>query len=224
MPALTLRSHGGLLRQLVTDADIFVPGTPLQKCSIKAIWDTGATGSCITTNVVRQLRLIPTGKTIMGTAGGNVTTNTYTIDIGLPGNVIIGGIIASEVSALASKCDALIGTFLQVNPAAISHLLKSEGKRDKLSTFIFTRTKFNITLARVSPSLFDANNDIQLHYMGVFSDAPLSVLLCNPWQNKSRFKSCPPLTFLLLKKPAQGVLYGRFGLLFRFIYGRLCTR
>jgi hypothetical protein len=45
----------------------------------------------------------------MGTAGGNVTTNTYTIDIGLPGNVIIGGIIASEVTALASKCDALIG-------------------------------------------------------------------------------------------------------------------
>ena len=43
MPAITIKSHGGLLRQLVTDADIYVPpGTQTKPCSIKAIWDTGA--------------------------------------------------------------------------------------------------------------------------------------------------------------------------------------
>jgi hypothetical protein len=110
MPALTLKSGGGILRQLVTDCNIHIPpGTHTKPCSIKAIWDTGATGSAITTIVVKQLGLIPTGKVQLGTANGIITQNTYTIDIGLPGNVLIQSVIASEVSALISGCDALIG-------------------------------------------------------------------------------------------------------------------
>jgi len=110
MPALTLKAEGGLLRQLVTDADIFVPPAPhIKSSSIKAIWDTGATGSCITIKVVKELGLLPTGRVLMGTANGAIQKNTYTIDIGLPGKVIIQGVIASEVDALTSGCDALIG-------------------------------------------------------------------------------------------------------------------
>lgn len=45
----------------------------------------------------------------VNTANGMATQNTYTIDIELPNNVIIQGIIATEIDALVAGCDALIG-------------------------------------------------------------------------------------------------------------------
>ena len=106
--AFTVKSKGGLLRVLITDINVHLPGNA-KSSSVKAIWDTGATGSAITKRVALQLGLQPTGMAQVDTANGLVTQNTYTIDIGLPNNVIIQGIIATEIDALAAGCDALIG-------------------------------------------------------------------------------------------------------------------
>ncbi len=106
--AFTIKSSGGLLRVLITDVHVHLPGSP-QSTSIKAIWDTGASGSAITKKVAQQLGLVPTGMAQVNTANGVATQNTYTIDIGLPNKVIIQGIIATEIDALAAGCDALIG-------------------------------------------------------------------------------------------------------------------
>ncbi len=106
--SFTLKSTRGLLRVLITDIDIYTSGTP-NLIPIKAIWDTGASGSAITKKVAAQLGLIPTGMAQVNTANGMAIQNTYTIDIGLPNKVLIQGIIATEVDALTAGCDALIG-------------------------------------------------------------------------------------------------------------------
>jgi hypothetical protein len=106
--AFTIKSTGGLLRVLVTDASILVPGGGGQM-NVKAIWDTGATGSAITDRVVSALGLVPTGMAQVHTAGGVINQNTYTIDMRLPNGVVIMGIIATCVPLLSSGSDSLIG-------------------------------------------------------------------------------------------------------------------
>lgn len=106
--AFTIKSNRGLLRVLISDIDVHVPGK-LEHYSIKAIWDTGATGSAISKHVAQQLGLIPSGIAEVNTAGGKVNQSTYTIDIGLPNKVLIQGIVATEIDALTGGCDALIG-------------------------------------------------------------------------------------------------------------------
>ncbi len=106
--AFTVKSSGGLLKVLITDINVHVSGIS-KYTSIKAIWDTGASGSAITKKVAQQLGLIPTGMAQVNTANGMAVQNTYTIDIGLPNKVIIQSIIATEIDALAAGCDALIG-------------------------------------------------------------------------------------------------------------------
>ncbi len=106
--AFTVKSNGGLLRVLITDINIHVSGTT-NHVPIKAIWDTGASGSAITKKVAQQLGLIPTGMAQVNTANGIATQNTFTVDIGLPNKVLIQGVIVTEIDALSVGCDALIG-------------------------------------------------------------------------------------------------------------------
>jgi hypothetical protein len=98
----------GILRVLTTDINV-LEASSSKGVTVKAIWDTGATGSAITKKVSQDLGLIPTGCAEVHTANGLTRQNTYTIDIKLPNGVIIQGIIATEVDALSGGCDALIG-------------------------------------------------------------------------------------------------------------------
>lgn len=106
--AFTIKANKGRLNVLITDVTIHVPGAT-GGVKVKAIWDTGATGSVITVDIVKKLMLIPTGMTQMHTANGISTRQTYTINIGLPNQVLIQDVIAVDVDALSSGCDALIG-------------------------------------------------------------------------------------------------------------------
>ncbi len=98
----------GILRVLTTEVNVLV-ASDSKGVIIKAIWDTGATGSAITKKVSQELGLIPTGFAEVHTANGLTRQNTFTIDIKLPNGVTIQGIIATEVDALSGGCDALIG-------------------------------------------------------------------------------------------------------------------
>lgn len=59
------------------------------KCNFVATWDTGATNTMISENVVKICNLVSTGITQVGTAGGIVPANTYVIDLLLPDNMLI---------------------------------------------------------------------------------------------------------------------------------------
>lgn len=105
--SLTVK-RGGIMRVLTNPVDIFIANTANHQ-NINAIWDTGATSSAITSNVVNTLGLTPTGFALVNTAGGTLQQNTYTVDIRLSNGVKIFGVTVTEVSALAGGCDALIG-------------------------------------------------------------------------------------------------------------------
>lgn len=105
--AITARSNG-TAKVITTPLEVFLPKTK-NSVRVSGIWDTGATGTAITSHLVKQLGLIPTGKKAVNTAGGSVIQNTYTVDIGLPNNVLVGGIIATEVPSLPTDNEVLVG-------------------------------------------------------------------------------------------------------------------
>lgn len=107
--SFTIKSTGGLLKSLTCQIEIFQPGTPIST-RIAAIWDTGASSTVITEDVVRNLGLVPTGMVQNHTAGGTINSNTYLVSIGLPNKVKINGVSVSSVPRLSGgKIDALIG-------------------------------------------------------------------------------------------------------------------
>ena len=75
-----------------------------------AIWDTGATNTCVTTRVVNECALTPITMADVTGIHGTERSNVYLIDVYLPNKVVVRGIQALEVAALAEKQDdVLIG-------------------------------------------------------------------------------------------------------------------
>jgi len=99
--------------------------------TIKAIWDTGATNTCITHEVAQALHLQSIGFGSRGTAGGAITCNRYLVDMLLPNRVVFQGIPVCEVNLDSDGIGALIGMDLITSgDFAITH------QQDK-TTFTF---------------------------------------------------------------------------------------
>ena len=73
----------------------------------KAIWDTGAMGSVISTNVVQTLNLKSAGKAKVFHADGQSIVNTYFVNILLPNNVGFSSLRVTE--GKLNDTDVLIG-------------------------------------------------------------------------------------------------------------------
>ena len=82
-------------------------GTPPLAIDFQAIWDTGATHSVITENVVKKLNLGPIGKRISQTGNGPINADIYFVNIILPMNAHIIGVTVACLPILGT--DALIG-------------------------------------------------------------------------------------------------------------------
>lgn len=111
MKAFTLKSSIGILRVLISDIGVSIPFLGNEQTPIvpfKGIWDTGASGSVITKNVVDQLGLKPTGQTIVNHAQGSGITNTYLVNLALPMNVLVQSVKVTE-GQLPNGVDLLIG-------------------------------------------------------------------------------------------------------------------
>lgn len=74
-----------------------------------ALWDTGASVTCISKCVVEKLGLIPTGKQRMYTPSGGGTANTYLLNIKLPNNILIPAIKVCDSEIDKQGLDVLIG-------------------------------------------------------------------------------------------------------------------
>ena len=106
-------SWTGRVNALITDVEIsqgFDPAAtqdhPVLK-KFKAIWDTGATGSCISERVATECGLVPIGVSENSTAGGILLSNRYLVNIYLPNRVAFQEHPVSEVRLLGA--DVLIG-------------------------------------------------------------------------------------------------------------------
>lgn len=67
--AFTITANNGKLNQIKTE--VVVQGNGLG-VKINAIWDTGASGTCISKRVAQQLKLVPVGMSSHNTAAGTI--------------------------------------------------------------------------------------------------------------------------------------------------------
>lgn len=84
-------------------------GSNGHQISVPALWDTGATGTCISHEVVKNLSLIPTGQKNVHTPNGESTVDTYMVDVFLPNHVTIRDVEVCDSEIGAQGIGILIG-------------------------------------------------------------------------------------------------------------------
>ena len=99
------------LHALTTNAKVNSSINPDESISYKAnaIWDTGATASVITQQIVETCGLKPVGMTRTLTANGERDCQVYLINVTLPNNVIFNNLRVTCGDLCANGPDMLIG-------------------------------------------------------------------------------------------------------------------
>lgn len=99
--AFTLRNEG-LTHELMTPCGVGVakgsaaPVTPADITEFKALWDTGATASVISTEVATKLGLSPISQCITYHAQGQSLVNVYLVNLVLPNQLLIQDVRVTE--------------------------------------------------------------------------------------------------------------------------------
>jgi len=101
-----IKSFSSISRKLNTEATIEYNGN-IEK--VDAIWDTGATVTCISMKIVSQLDLKPLGKQRIYTPAGEKVVSTYRVNIMLPNNVTAQNLVVCDSDIDGLKVGALIG-------------------------------------------------------------------------------------------------------------------
>lgn len=87
---------------------------------LKALWDTGATGSVISKNLAERIGLVPSGKSQVTGVNGTYESNKYIIDIYLPNQVRVQDVLVTESSCIPH--DLLIGMdIIRLGDFALTH-------------------------------------------------------------------------------------------------------
>jgi hypothetical protein len=76
---------------------------------VNALWDSGATNSCISKNLAERLELGALGVVKMATASQIVETPVYLAHLVLPNHFALTDIKLLEFSEVSSGCDIIIG-------------------------------------------------------------------------------------------------------------------
>lgn len=111
--AFTFKSDNGLVRVLKTNCGVCIGHVPNPKMlhpevvNFLGIWDTGATGTVISKNVVDKLHLMPIGKVKAFHADGESIVNVYVINLFLPNRVAFPLVRVTE--GKLNGADLLIG-------------------------------------------------------------------------------------------------------------------
>lgn len=87
-----------------------------------ALWDTGASGSCISKEVADTLGLVKTGRRGIVTPSGRAKVNTYMIDIVLPNNLVINNVVVMDSAIGTQEIGMLIGMdIIEMGDFAVSN-------------------------------------------------------------------------------------------------------
>ena len=106
--------YDGRANVLISDVQVsypFPPNNPPSQQKIagfKAIWDTGASGTAITSNVVASLNLKPIRKATVNHADGQSEQDVYLVSLFLPNYVVVPSVSVTEAK-LSNGIDLLIG-------------------------------------------------------------------------------------------------------------------
>ena len=96
----------GFMNRLVNNVIILFNEKQIE---IQGLWDTGATNSCISMEVVERLELIKTGFSDVKTPSGQSRRNTYLIDVALPNHVIVKDVRVNDSEIGKQGLGILIG-------------------------------------------------------------------------------------------------------------------
>lgn len=99
-------SGKSILNQLKNTAIVRCGGKEIK---VDALWDTGATMTNISQEVVKALGLVPTGRQRMLTPSGSYDAPTYLIDVELPNQVIIKDLRVCSSEIGSQRIGLLIG-------------------------------------------------------------------------------------------------------------------
>lgn len=105
------KDYNSVALELRSEITIFsgIPAVgPLQGRQYTALWDTGATGTCITKRVVEELGLKPIGKANCSHPGGCEMRDRYLVSLVLPNKVGVQDISVVDVEQ-DGGIDVLIG-------------------------------------------------------------------------------------------------------------------
>lgn len=112
--ALTLSNSAGLLNVLKTPCGVCEAFDPIDKTKkhpvvneFTGLWDTGASGTVISQNVVQQLNLKPISKAKVYHANGSSVVNVFAINLFLPNQVAFPFVKVTE--GVLNGTDLLIG-------------------------------------------------------------------------------------------------------------------
>jgi len=118
--SFTVKSNIGLLHSIRTDVAV---ATSSNLIKVTALWDTGATSTCISKDVVTDLNLKPTGKMDITTPSGTAVVNTYLVDIVLPNAVTVKDVPVCDSEIGLQGLGVLIGMdIITSGDLAISNL------------------------------------------------------------------------------------------------------
>lgn len=98
--------YSGISNRLLTTIDIVAKDL---KYTTTALWDTGATNSCISDEVAKKLSLIPTKKKNIVTPSGMKEVSTYFVDLILPNRVCINNVEVNGSEIGKQDLGVLIG-------------------------------------------------------------------------------------------------------------------
>lgn len=104
--AFTVR-YDRVVPKLITNAFVISNGVVYD--ANRALWDTGASITCISTNVVNKLSLTPSGRQTIQTPGGQKIVNTYLVDVSLPNGVTFSDVPVCDSEIGSQGLDVLIG-------------------------------------------------------------------------------------------------------------------
>lgn len=76
--------------------------------SLRGVWDTGATTTCISAELADEIGLIRKGRATMSTANGDIRVNRYYADIIIPSGLVMPEIEIADAN-LPKGIDVLIG-------------------------------------------------------------------------------------------------------------------
>jgi predicted aspartyl protease len=124
MQAFTARANGRLLR-LITEVEIFPPFTGALPVAAgkkyQALYDTGATHSAISPQVVQDFNLPSIGARTVGVGGGVLPTTSHLVNIALPNMVMIQMASVAKI-AIPSGEGVIIGMdILGMGDFAVTH-------------------------------------------------------------------------------------------------------
>lgn len=95
-----------ILDRLISTAKIVCDG---KEKNVVAQWDTGASGSCISHEVAREMKLIPAGIRKIQTPSGTCNVNTYLVDVFLPNHVTISDVMVCDSEIGSQGIGMLVG-------------------------------------------------------------------------------------------------------------------